>query len=109
MTFDTTCHEEDDHCLESPPSLPEMPLVAPVSEYEYSIFPNPGTGHFTFTQPEPRHAHLFMTDSYGRTVWQGETDRELSTFYVDVPSGIYLLNIRNEERLIEPKKLIIQR
>jgi len=108
MTFDTAFYEVNDHCLESMPQLPEMAESVSSPVYEYTAYPNPGNGNFTFRQPEPRKTRLFMTDSYGRTVWQGETDHEQSSFNVQVPSGIYLLFILDEEKLNVPIKLIIQ-
>lgn len=108
MTFDTASYEVNDHCLESLSQLPEMTETVQSSVYEYTAYPNPGNGNFTFRQPEARKTRLFMTDSYGRTVWQGETDHEVSSFNVQVPSGIYLLFIINEETLNVPIKLIIQ-
>lgn len=90
------------------PQLPEMTESVQPSVYEYTAYPNPGNGNFTFKQPEPRKARLLMTDSFGRTVWQAETDHELSSFNVQVPSGIYLLFIIDEETLNVPIKLIVQ-
>lgn len=108
MTFDTASYEVNDHCLESLPQLPEMTDTVQSAVYEYTAYPNPGNGTFTFRQPEPRETRLFMTDSYGRTVWQGETDHELSSFSVQVPSGIYLLFIIDGETMNTPIKLVIQ-
>lgn len=80
-------------------------------ETELNIFPNPSNGNFSFllNSTADQNTEIEICDPDGRIVFtkrnlfNGENEIDIS----DLPSGIYFLFLKNENKIISRKKIIV--
>jgi len=79
----------------------------------YLVYPNPANSHFTIHLEKVTANDLSWTlyDQSGRTVHTGKIENGTAGLLVpaeQIPSGVYLLEIRDDNRKWSPHKVIIQ-
>lgn len=82
-----------------------------IFESIFEIFPNPNTGKFVLQSENSLHNfNATILDISGKIIFEFQIQVENNfEFDVDLPNGIYLLQVKNKDELIESVKLIIAR
>jgi Secretion system C-terminal sorting domain len=77
-------------------------------EQKFDAFPNPTNAFLTINTEGVEQATVSLTDTYGRTVWTffvKENSTTVST--TDLPSGMYLLGLKDAKgRVLSVKKIV---
>ncbi len=74
----------------------------------YRIYPNPTGGHLQIelSDPLPNGFRFKLMDLNGKLVYEGECHNNLCELNLEVPAGMYLLNIETSERSISHKIIL---
>ncbi len=81
--------------------------VTDLNNYSVKIYPNPSTGIFTIQSLE-KISTIEIVTLLGEKIYQSTLDNQQSTIDLSAqPKGIYFLQVKNKNRIIN-KKLIIQ-
>ncbi len=75
------------------------------------LFPNPASDYITIEQPMKysKNLQINILNSLGQTIQQLESGSPQTTISVKgFPSGIYLVTIRDNGKIVETKKLVIE-
>jgi len=77
-----------------------------LDSYSLKITPNPFTDRITVQSGFMKESRLILYDIYGKEVFSDILVGAESTFYVNVPSGIYLLHVVSEGKLLYFRKIV---
>lgn len=98
-----------------PSSIKAFETDLEVNEAEVNIFPNPSNGQsqIELNGFAETPAQIWVRDAFGKVVRQIELDQPegavLPLDLQDLPAGLYLISVRQDQQEIITKKLMIQR
>ncbi len=74
----------------------------------YRIYPNPTSGHLQIELSDqlPKGFRIKLMDLNGKPVYEGECHNNLCELNLELPAGMYLLNIETSERSISHKIIL---
>lgn len=83
-----------------------------VSESQLKVFPNPNTGSFTILIPEEMQSpyKVALMNALGQQLFVKElTNRKTQVNLTDLPSGIYICEVRSAKNKLVSEKVLIMR
>lgn len=81
-------------------------IESPLSQ-SVRVFPNPNQGAFTVALPEVQNANLRVMNQLGQVVWRGSVEGKKKELQLDLPQGVYFLQVQLKDRL-ETLRLVIE-
>ena len=96
-----------------PPPMPGVPSAAPSNdaavaenEWSFTIYPNPFQSALTIKTDVAKQQTVQLVNSVGQQVVQEKLSGSLQLNTADIASGVYLLIVREEGRIVYTQKLV---
>lgn len=74
----------------------------------FKLYPNPGSGNFyiEFSEEQNRQVMLTIKDLNGKTVHMEELYNRINLLHLNLPSGMYLLNLKLKDKSFQQKIIL---